>query len=42
MNRCSISGTYPGGCKTTGINRVDWTTPTDATYEVDWVRVYTR
>jgi len=42
VNRCSISGTYPGGCKTTGINRVDWTTPTDATYEVDWVRVYTR
>jgi beta-glucanase (GH16 family) len=42
VSRCSIGGTYPGGCKTTGINRVDWNTPADATYEVDWVRVYVR
>lgn len=42
VNRCSISGTYPGGCKTTGINRVDWNDPADSTYEIDWVRVYTR
>lgn len=42
VSRCSISGTYPGGCRSTGINRVDWATPADATYEVDWVRVYVR
>ena len=42
VNRCSIGGTYPGGCRTTGINRVDWNTAADATYEVDWVRVYVR
>lgn len=42
VNRCSIGGTYPGGCRTDGINRVDWADPTDATYEVDWVRVYVR
>lgn len=42
VNRCSIGGTYPGGCRTNGINRVDWTDPADATFEVDWVRVYVR
>jgi len=41
-NRCSISGTYPGGCKTTGINRVDWNNPDKTTYEIDYVRVFTR
>ena len=42
LNRCSISGTAPGGCTTTGINRVDWNDPADSTYEVDYVRVFTR
>jgi beta-glucanase (GH16 family) len=39
LNRCSISGTAPNGCKTTGINAVDWS---DSDYEVDYVRVYTK
>lgn len=39
LNRCSISGTAPGGCTTTGINTVDWT---KSTYEIDYVRVYTK
>lgn len=42
VNRCSISGTAPNGCKTTGINRIDWNDPADTTYEIDWVRVSTR
>ena len=42
LNRCSISGTAPNGCSSTGINRVDWNDPADSTYEVDWVRVYTK
>lgn len=42
LNRCSISGTAPNGCSSTGINRVDWSDPADSTYEVDWVRVYTK
>ena len=42
VNRCAIGGTYPGGCKTTGIQRVDWNDAADATYEIDWVRVYVR
>jgi beta-glucanase (GH16 family) len=37
LNRCSISGTAPGGCTTTGIRSVDWT---KSTYEIDYVRVY--
>lgn len=40
LKRCSISGTFPGGCAKTKIQRVDWTRAADATYEVDWVRVY--
>jgi beta-glucanase (GH16 family) len=39
LNRCSISGTAPGGCTTTGINTVDWA---KSTYEIDYVRVYTK
>jgi beta-glucanase (GH16 family) len=39
LNRCSISGTAPNGCKTTGINAVDWS---DSDYEVDYVRVYAK
>ncbi|CAN5594818.1 hypothetical protein BH10ACT1_BH10ACT1_41920 [soil metagenome] len=42
VGRCSIGGTAPSGCITTGINRVDWTDPADATYSVDYVRVYSR
>ena len=42
LNRCSISGTAPNGCSSAGINRVDWSDPADSTYEVDWVRVYTK
>ncbi|MFM7064929.1 MAG: hypothetical protein ACKO04_15795 [Actinomycetes bacterium] len=37
LSRCSISGTYPGGCTTTGIRR--WSG--SETYEVDYVRVFT-
>lgn len=37
LNRCSISGTAPNGCTSTGIKRVDWSA---STYEVDYVRVY--
>lgn len=39
LGRCSISGTAPGGCTTSGIKRVDWNDPASTTYEVDWVRV---
>ncbi|MCB0960578.1 MAG: hypothetical protein KDB04_13805 [Acidimicrobiales bacterium] len=39
LNRCSISGTAPGGCTTTGIRNVDWA---HSTYEIDYVRVYTK
>jgi len=39
LNRCSIGGTAPGGCKSTGIQRVDWDA---STYEIDYVRVLTR
>lgn len=42
LNRCSISGVAPTGCTTAGINRVDWTDPADATYAIDYVRVFTR
>ena len=41
LNRCSISGTAPGGCSTTGIHRVDWADPAEATFAIDYVRVYT-
>ena len=37
LSRCSISGTYPGGCTTTGIRR--WSGA--ETFEVDYVRVFT-
>ena len=37
LSRCSISGTYPGGCTTTGIRR--WSG--NETFEVDYVRVFT-
>jgi beta-glucanase (GH16 family) len=39
LNRCSISGSAPGGCATSGINDVDWG---KSTYEIDYVRVYTK
>ena len=42
VNRCAQSGTAPAGCSTTGINRVDWTKPAKTTFEVDYVRVYTK
>ena len=42
LGRCSIGGTAPAGCITTGINRVDWTRPAAETYSVDYVRVFTR
>ena len=41
LNKCSLGGTAPSGCVTTGIRRVDWTQPAAATYQVDWIRVYT-
>ncbi|MFM7069213.1 MAG: family 16 glycosylhydrolase [Actinomycetes bacterium] len=37
VSRCSISGTYPGGCSTTGIRR--WSGSEN--YQVDYVRVFT-
>lgn len=42
LGRCSLGGTAPGACTTTGIQRIDWDDPADSTYEVDWVRVSTR
>lgn len=42
LGRCSIGGTPPDGCTTTGINRVNWTDPAAAQYAVDYVRVYVR
>ncbi len=42
LNRCSLTGTAPTGCTTTNLRQPDWTTPGAATFEVDWVRVYTR
>ena len=42
VGRCSIGGTAPSGCVTTGINRVDWSDLADVAYLVDYVRVYTR
>lgn len=39
LNRCSLGGTAPNGCRTDGIQR--WSGPS-AAYEVDYVRVYTR
>ena len=41
-NQCAIGGTAPDGCITTGINRVDWNNPAADSYQVDYVRVYTR
>lgn len=42
LGRCSISGTAPGGCTTTGIRRVNWSDPASSTYAIDYVRVYTK
>ena len=42
LAQCSLGGTAPTGCRTDGINRVDWTKPAATTYEIDWVRVSTR
>jgi beta-glucanase (GH16 family) len=42
LNRCSIGGSAPGGCATTGIRRVDWSSPASSTYQVDYVRVFTK
>ena len=41
IDRCSISGTAPGGCTATGIKRVNWASTTSTTYDIDYVRVYT-
>ncbi|MGN6694742.1 MAG: hypothetical protein ACTHN0_11255, partial [Aquihabitans sp.] len=41
LDRCSISGTAPGGCTSTGIRRVNWASAASSTYEIDYVRVYT-
>ena len=41
INRCSISGTFPTTCSTSGIKRVDWANPASTTYDIDYVRVYT-
>jgi beta-glucanase (GH16 family) len=38
VGQCSEGGTYPGGCRTTGIRR--WSG--SEVYEVDYVRVWTR
>lgn len=41
LDRCSISGSAPGGCTSTGIRRVNWASEAASTYEIDYVRVYT-
>ena len=41
LDRCSISGTAPGGCTSTNIKRVNWGSAASSTYEIDYVRVYT-
>lgn len=38
LSRCAQGGTYPDACRTTGIRRAAF----PATYEVDYVRVFTR
>ena len=42
VSRCAQGGTYPAACKTTGINRVNWSNPATSTFEVDYVRVWTK
>ncbi|MCU1499369.1 MAG: hypothetical protein JWM47_3322, partial [Acidimicrobiales bacterium] len=42
VNRCSLGGTAPNGCLTTGLRRVNWSAPGSTTYQVDYVRVFTR
>ena len=41
LNRCSISGTAPGGCTTSGIKRVNWGSAASTTFDIDYMRVYT-
>lgn len=41
ISKCSIwGGTYPDGCSTTNINRVDWNRADRDTYEIDYVRAF--
>ncbi len=42
VNRCSKGGSAPDGCDATGIRRANWADRAATTYEVDYVRVYTR
>lgn len=42
VNRCAQGGTAPNACKTTGINRVDWNNSAKTTFEIDYVRVFTK
>lgn len=42
INKCAQGGTPPTNCKTTGINRVQWGTPSSTDFVVDYMRVYTR
>lgn len=39
---CAQGGTAPDGCITTGVNRVKWPEPAATSYQIDYVRVYTR
>jgi beta-glucanase (GH16 family) len=39
IDRCSIGGTAPRACTTTGIRRVEWS---HATYDIDYIRVFRR
>lgn len=42
LNRCSIGGTAPAACKTDGIKRVNWNNEASSTYEIDYIRVFTK
>ena len=41
LNRCSIGGTAPQACSTSGIKRVSWGSAASTTFDVDYVRVFT-
>jgi beta-glucanase (GH16 family) len=41
LGRCSLGGTAPSGCTTTGIKRANFGDSAATTYEIDYVRVYT-
>ncbi len=42
VNRCSQGGVAPDACNTAGIRRVNWADPAATTYEIDYIRVFSR